>query len=87
MSEEGYNYTSLQVPRNSKGGFLDDNSDEEENGRGPLLRLPLFGRDPLTNKAYLDNGLNTAANVKSQNFMSKYLLCGEPSEAPHLPSI
>jgi len=45
-------------------------SDEEENGRGPLLRLPLFGRDPLTNKAYLDNGLNTAANgnVKSQNF-------------------
>ena len=33
MSEEGYNYTSLQVPRNSKGGFLDDNSDEEENGK------------------------------------------------------
>ena len=45
-------------------------SDEEENGRGPLLRLPLFGRDPLTNKAYLDNGLNAAGNgnVKSQNF-------------------
>ena len=33
MSEEGYNYNFLQVPRNSKGGFLDDNSDEEENGK------------------------------------------------------
>ena len=45
-------------------------SDEEENG-GPVLRLPLFGRDPLTNRAYLDTGLNAAAsgnNVKSQNF-------------------
>ena len=45
-------------------------SDEEENGGSPLLRLPLFGRDPLTNKAYLDTGFNAAANgnVKSQNF-------------------
>ena len=45
-------------------------SDEEENG-GPVLRLPLFGRDPLTNRAYLDTGLNAAAsgnNIKSQNF-------------------
>jgi len=47
-------------------------SDEEENGGSPLLRLPLFGRDPLTNKAYLDTGFNAAANgngnVKTQNF-------------------
>jgi len=45
-------------------------SDEEENG-GPVLRLPLFGRDPLTNRAYLDTGLNAATSgntVKSQNF-------------------
>jgi len=33
-------------------------SDEDENGpRGGPTRLPLFGRCPLTNKAYLDTGL------------------------------
>ena len=45
-------------------------SDEDENGRKMPVRLPLFGRCPLTNKAYLDLGLQNAANKAQQQSLS-----------------
>jgi len=45
-------------------------SDEDENANGSGMgvpRLPLFGRCPLTNKAYLDTGLNNAVNKAAAN--------------------
>ena len=45
-------------------------SDEDENGRKMPVRLPLFGRCPLTNKAYLDTGLQNAANKAQQQNLS-----------------
>lgn len=45
-------------------------SDEDENGRRMPVRLPLFGRCPLTNKAYLDTGLQNAANKAQQQNLS-----------------
>ena len=46
-------------------------SDEDENSRSGgegALRLPLFGRCPLTNKAYLDTGLhNKPVNTNNTN--------------------
>ena len=46
-------------------------SDEDENANGGsgmgVPRLPLFGRCPLTNKAYLDTGLNNAVNKAAAN--------------------
>jgi len=46
-------------------------SDEDENVAGGLpLRLPLFGRCPLTNKAYLDTGMQKAALANSNQNLS-----------------
>jgi len=45
-------------------------SDEDENVRRMPVRLPLFGRCPLTNKAYLDTGLQNAANKAQQQHLS-----------------
>jgi len=43
-------------------------SDEEENGSGGRMpRLPLFGRCPLTNKAYLDTGFQNAVSKVPTN--------------------
>ena len=57
----GFGLNNQHPPMSTfKDDLFSEWSDEDENGSrgGGPTRLPLFGRCPLTNKAYLDTGVN-----------------------------